>query len=85
MPRVRAAYAADPWRTAMAALTLLLVPRYLVLALFDGPVRGLPGTMAWLFVAGLAMAVADTRRRRLISAVVAAAATIGFFPGGNAT
>ncbi|MGW1345720.1 AMP-binding protein [Kribbella sp. NPDC002412] len=80
VPRVRAAYAADPWRTAMAALAVLLVPRYLVLALFDGPVRGLPGTVAWLFVAGLAIAVADTRRRRLVTALIAASATIGFFP-----
>ncbi|MEU4602667.1 AMP-binding protein [Kribbella sp. NPDC023972] len=80
VPRVRAAYAADPWRTAMIALAVLLVPRYLVLALVDGPVRGLPGTVAWLFVAGLAIAVADTRRRRLITAVIAASATIGFFP-----
>ncbi|TCN41794.1 acyl-CoA synthetase (AMP-forming)/AMP-acid ligase II [Kribbella orskensis] len=80
VPRVRAAYAADPWRTAMAALAVLLVPRYLVPALVDGPVRGLPGTVAWLFVAGIAMAVADTRRRRVVTAAVAAAATIGFFP-----
>jgi hypothetical protein len=80
VPRVRTAYAADPWRTAMVALALLLVPRYLVLALFEGPVRGLPGTVAWLFVAGIAMAVADTRRRSLVTAALAAAATIGFFP-----
>jgi acyl-CoA synthetase (AMP-forming)/AMP-acid ligase II len=80
LPRMRAAYAADPWRTAMVALAVLLVPRYLVPELFDGPVRGLPGTVAWLFVAGIAMAVAATRRRSAITAVVAAAATIGFFP-----
>ncbi|MFI7065175.1 AMP-binding protein [Kribbella sp. NPDC050124] len=80
VPRVRAAYAADPWRTAMVALAVLLVPRYLVLAVFDGPVRGLPGTVAWFFVAGLAMAVADSTPRRLITAAVAALATIGFFP-----
>jgi hypothetical protein len=80
VPRVRTAYAADPWRTAMVALAVLLVPRYLVLALFDGPLRGLPGTVAWLFVAGIAMAVADTRRRSMVTAAVAAAATIGFFP-----
>ncbi|WP_433004026.1 AMP-binding protein [Kribbella sp. CA-294648] len=80
LPLVRAAYAANPWRTAMVALAVLLVPRYLVLALVEGPVRGLPGTVAWLFVAGIAMALADTGRRRVITAVVAAAATIGFFP-----
>ncbi len=78
--RLRVAYAADPWRTAMVALALLLVPRYLVPALVDGPVRGLPGTVAWLFVAGIAMAVADTRRRSVVTTVVAAASTIGFFP-----
>ena len=80
IPRLRAAYAADPWRTTMAALAVLLVPRYLVLTLFDGPLRGLPGTVAWLFVAGIAMAVADTRKRQLVAAAVAALATIGFFP-----
>ena len=80
LPLVRSAYAADPWRAAMAALVVLLVPRYLVLALIEGPVRGLPGTVAWLFVAGIVMAVADTGRRRVITAVIAVAATIGFFP-----
>ncbi|WP_350275571.1 AMP-binding protein [Kribbella sp. HUAS MG21] len=85
IPRLKAAYGADPWRTAMAVLALLLVPRYLVLALVDGPVRGLPGTVAWLFVAGIAMAVADTRRRAMITAAVAAAAAIGFFPAWQRT
>ncbi|MEU4392621.1 hypothetical protein [Kribbella sp. NPDC023855] len=80
LPLMRRAYAADPWRTAMAAFAVLLVPRYLVLALVEGPVRGLPGTVAWLFVAGIAMAVADTGRRRVVTAIVAAAATVGFFP-----
>jgi peptidoglycan/LPS O-acetylase OafA/YrhL len=61
-------------------LAVLLVPRYLVLAWFEGPVRGLPGVVAWLFVAGIAMAVAGTRRRRVVTALVAAGATIGFFP-----
>ncbi|TDO44235.1 acyl-CoA synthetase (AMP-forming)/AMP-acid ligase II [Kribbella sp. VKM Ac-2527] len=83
VPRMRAAYSLDPWRTAMVALAVLLVPRYLVPALFDGPVRGLPGTVAWLFVAGIAMAVAGTRRRSAVTAVVAAVATIGFFPDGE--
>lgn len=81
VPRLRAAYAADAWRTAMVAFGVLLVPRYVVIALYDGPLRGLPGTVAWLFVAGVAMAVADSRRRRLVTAVVAAGAAVGFFPG----
>ncbi|WP_432945680.1 AMP-binding protein [Kribbella sp. CA-253562] len=83
MPRLRAAYAADPWRFAMIGLVVLLVPRYLVLALLGGPLRGLPGTVAWLFVAGIAMAVADTRTRRVIAAAVPVAAAIGFFPDGD--
>lgn len=84
VPRLRAAYAADAWRTAMVALGVLLVPRYLVLALYDGPLRGLPGTVAWLFVAGIAMAVADSRKRRLVTAAVAAGAAFGFFAGDPA-
>ncbi|MFF5072751.1 AMP-binding protein [Micromonospora olivasterospora] len=81
VPWLRAAYAADAWRTAMVAVAVLLVPRYLVLALYDGPLRGLPGTVAWLFMAGAAMAAADSRRRRLITTAVAAGAAFGFFPG----
>jgi acyl-CoA synthetase (AMP-forming)/AMP-acid ligase II len=81
VPRLRAAYAADAWRTSMVALAVVLVPRYVVLALFDGPFRGLPGTVAWLFVAGAAMATADSRRRRLVTTAVAAGAAFGFFPG----
>ncbi|MFF5229569.1 AMP-binding protein [Dactylosporangium sp. NPDC000521] len=81
VPRLRAAYAADAWRTAMVAFGVLLVPRYLVIALYDGPLRGLPVTVAWLFVAGVAMAVAGSRRRRLVTAAAAAGAAVGFFPG----
>ncbi|GAA1502035.1 AMP-binding protein [Dactylosporangium maewongense] len=81
VPRLRAAYAADAWRTTMVAFVVLLVPRYVVIALYDGPLRGLPGTVAWLFVAGVAMAVADSRKRRLVTTAVAVAAAVGFFPG----
>lgn len=80
VPRLSAIYAAHPWRTAITAFALLLAPRYVVLTLFDGDLRGMPGTVAWLFVAGIAMAVADTRVRRVVTAAAAAAATIGFFP-----
>ncbi|MFI6674094.1 AMP-binding protein [Kribbella sp. NPDC050470] len=81
VPRIRAAYAADPWRTAMIALVILLVPRYVVLSLYPGPLRGLPGTVAWLFVAGVAIAVADSRKRRLVTTVVAVVAAVEFFIG----
>jgi hypothetical protein len=77
---LRAAYARDPWRMAFVLTVVLLVPRYLVLALTDGPVRGLPWTVAWLFAAGVAMAEAQTTPRRVLTAAVAASATLGFFP-----
>ena len=78
--RISAAYTRDPWRVAFLLTLVLLVPRYLVLALTEGPVRGLPWTVAWLFTAGVAVATARTTPRRLLTAAVAAAATAGFFP-----
>lgn len=80
---LRTAYVKDPWRVAFLLTVVLLVPRYLVLALTDGPVRGLPWTVAWLFTAGLAMAAAGTRVRRVLTVVVAAGATVGFFPAAE--
>ena len=81
IPPIRAAYAARPWAVAMVAVLVLSVPRYVLLAVVDGPVRGLPGTVAWLFAAGLAMSNADSRRRRCTTAALAVIVTIGFFPG----
>jgi hypothetical protein len=81
--RLRAWYAADPWRVAFLLTVALLVPRYLVLALVDGPVRGLPWTVAWLFTAGLAMGSVQTRVRRMLTVLVAAGGTVGFFPAAE--
>jgi acyl-CoA synthetase (AMP-forming)/AMP-acid ligase II len=81
VPRLRVAYAVDPWRTAMIALAVLLVPRYLMVMLYEGPPRALPITVAWLFVAGIAMAVADSQSRRVVTAAVGVGATVGFFVG----
>lgn len=80
VPRLRQAYARDPWRLAFLATLVLLIPRYLVVGLVEGPVRGMPWTVGWLFTAGLAMASARTRRRQLLTVTVALVATIGFFP-----
>jgi acyl-CoA synthetase (AMP-forming)/AMP-acid ligase II len=80
VPWLRVAVADDPWRVTMVGCLVALVPRYLMLGPSDGPGRGLPWTVAWLFVAGLAMATAATWQRRAITVAVAAAATIGFFP-----
>jgi len=81
--RLRLAYARDPWRVAFLLTLVLLIPRYVVLALSDGPIRGLPWTVAWLFAAGVAMASAQTSPRRLLTAAVAAGATVGFFPAAE--
>ncbi len=83
LPRLRTAYAQDPWRVAFFLTVALLVPRYVVLALVDGMIRGLPWTVAWLFTAGLAMASAQTWPRRALTVLVAAGATIGFFPASE--
>ena len=79
IPPIRAAYAAHPWAVAMVGLLVLSVPRYVVLAVADGAVRGMPGTVAWLFAAGVAMSQADTWPRRVITAASAMIVTIGFF------
>jgi hypothetical protein len=40
----------------------------------------MPWTVGWLFTAGLAMASARTRPRKLLTVTVTLVATIGFFP-----
>ena len=83
IPRLRAAYANDPWRVAFLGTLALLIPRYLVVGLMEGPVRGMPWTVGWLFTAGLAMASARTRPEKLLTVTVSIAATIGFFPAAE--
>ena len=83
VPRLRKAYASDPWRLAFLATVVLLVPRYLVVGLVEGSVRGMPLTVGWLFTAGLAMATARTRVRKLVTVTVVLGATIGFFPAAE--
>ncbi len=83
VPRLRQAYTSDPWLVAFLATVVLLVPRYLVLGLVDGYVRGMPLTVGWLFTAGLAMASARTPSRKLLTVTVAVVATIGFFPAAE--
>ena len=83
LPWLHTAYARDPWRVAFFLTVALLVPRYVVLALADGLIRGLPWTVAWLFAAGLAMASAQTWLRRALTVLVAVGATIGFFPASE--
>jgi len=81
--RLRTAYARDPWRWAFLLTGILLVPRYLVVGLVDGPVRGLPWTVAWLFTAGLAMSTAQTWSRKVLTVALGALGTVGFFPAAE--
>lgn len=73
----------DLWLLAMLLGGAALIPRYVVLLIDDGPVRGLPWTVAWLFAAGMAMAAARTRRQQALTAAFAALATVGFFPNAE--
>jgi acyl-coenzyme A synthetase/AMP-(fatty) acid ligase len=83
LSRLRMAYTQDPWRLAFLLTGILLVPRYLVVGLVEGPVRGLPWTVAWLFTAGLAMSTAQTWSRKVLTGAVAAIGTVGFFPAAE--
>jgi hypothetical protein len=83
VPRLHRLAVRDLWPVAMIVCLVALVPRYLVLSLVEGPVRGLPWTVAWLFAAGMAMATATTWRRRGLTVALAAAGTIGFFPDAD--
>ncbi len=81
---IATAYGRDPWRVAFMLTLALLIPRYLVLALDEGPVRGLAWTVAWLFTAGIALSVAQTTPRRLTTASCGRRGDDRFLPCGGA-
>lgn len=71
---------ADPWRVAFGLAIVALVPRYLILGLFEGTLRGLMPTVFWLFAVGLALAHARTSSRRAWTLAVAVVGVVNFFP-----
>lgn len=80
VPRVGRAWALQPWRVAAVVALVALVPRFLVLSLGEGVLRGIMPTTFWLFAVGAAVAYADTRRRRLLTLAIAVVGGATFFP-----
>lgn len=87
LPPVSRAYARDPWRVTITVAALALVPRFVVLAVADGTIRGIAPTVFWLFATGAALAHASTPTRRRITLALATIGTVTFFddPIRNAT
>ncbi|WP_050670042.1 AMP-binding protein [Luteipulveratus halotolerans] len=77
----------DPWAVYAALLVLALVPRFVILAVADGTIRGLAPTVFWLFAAGAALAAAASTRRRAITVTLTGLGVATFFddPIRNAT
>jgi hypothetical protein len=80
VPWVGRAWRLQPWRVAAAVAVVALVPRFLVLYLGEGVLRGIMPTTFWLFAVGAAVAYADTRRRRLLTLAIAVVGGATFFP-----
>ncbi|GGB99987.1 AMP-binding protein [Cellulomonas carbonis] len=80
VPAVARTWARDPWRVAVVVAAVALVPRFVVLHLGEGVLRGIMPTTFWLFAVGAAVAHADTRRRRLLTLAVAVVGGVTFFP-----
>lgn len=80
VPVVGRAWNRDPWRVAVVVAALALVPRFVILHLGDGVLRGIMPTTFWLFAVGAAVAYADTRRRRALTLALAVVGGATFFP-----
>ena len=80
VPAVARAWRTDPWRVAFALTLLGLLPRFLILTFAEGVLRGMMPTVFWLFAIGLALAHADTQRRRWLTLAAMAVGIAWFFP-----
>jgi hypothetical protein len=88
LPAVGRVWRRDPWRVAVVVAAVALVPRFVVLHLGEGVLRGIMPTTFWLFALGAAVAYADTRKRRLLTLALAVVGGATFFqddPVRNAT
>ena len=72
-------YDAHPGAVIGLLLALALVPRFAVLPMVDGPVRGFLPFAFWLVVLGMTAALARTRTQRIVLSVVTIAASAGFY------
>ena len=80
VPWVGRAWQRQPWRVAVVVAIVALVPRFVILYLGEGVLRGIMPTTFWLFAVGAAVAYADTRRRRLLTLAIAVVGGATFFP-----
>ncbi len=80
VPWVGRAWQRQPWRVAAVVAVIALVPRFVILHLGEGVLRGIMPTTFWLFAVGAAVAYADTRRRRLLTLALAVVGGATFFP-----
>lgn len=80
LPPVARAWRADPWKVAFGLVLLGLVPRFLILTFAEGVLRGMMPTVFWIFAVGLALAHADTERRRRWTLAAALLGIAWFFP-----
>ena len=80
LPPVARLWRREPWRVAVVVAGLALVPRFVILHLGEGVLRGIMPTTFWLFAVGAAAANATTRRRRLLTLAVAVVGGAAFFP-----
>lgn len=88
LPPIARAWQQDPWRVATVIVALALVPRFVILELGEGVLRGLMPTTFWLFAVGASVATATTTRRRVVTLALAVLGGATFFaedPARNAT
>ncbi|HLS44214.1 MAG TPA: AMP-binding protein [Ornithinicoccus sp.] len=79
IPPLARAWRDAPWRVAVLIAALALIPRFVILTVGEGVLRGIMPTTFWLFAVGAAVAHADTRRRRLVTLGLAVVGGITFF------
>ena len=80
VPPLARAWRDAPWRVAILIAVLALIPRFAILSMGEGVLRGIMPTTFWLFAIGAAVAHADTRARRLVTLGLAVVGGITFFP-----
>ena len=88
LPPVARTWRKDPWQVATVIAALALVPRFVILELGEGVLRGLMPTTFWLFAVGASVATATTTRRRVVTLALAVLGGATFFaedPARNAT
>ncbi len=80
VPPIARRAASDPFRVYLTLTALALVPRFVVHAISDLPVGGVPYTVFWIFSAGAAVATAGTLARKLLTLALVGIGIATYFP-----